>query len=83
MGRDRILPHQLDLVSKKFGTPYASILIGGIAIAVLAGLFFNNIGEIASIYNFGSLLTYLFVHVSLIKLRKKEPKTDRPFKVPL
>ncbi len=83
MGRDKVLPRQLDLISKKFGTPHVSILIGGTAIAVLAGIFFKNIGEIASIYNFGSLLTYIFVHMSLLKLRKKEPKTDRPFKVPL
>lgn len=83
MGRDKVLPRQLDLISKKFGTPYISILIGGTAIAVLAGVFFKNIGVIASIYNFGSLLTYIFVHMSLLKLRKKEPETDRPFKVPL
>lgn len=83
MGRDRVLPKQLDLISKKFGTPYISILIGGTAIAVLAGVFFQNISEIASIYNFGSLLTYIFVHLSLLKLRKKEPKTERPFKVPI
>ncbi|MDE1861402.1 MAG: amino acid permease [Thaumarchaeota archaeon] len=83
MGRDKVLPRQLDLISRRFGTPYVSILIGGTAIAVLAGIFFKNIGEIASIYNFGSLLTYIFVHMSLMKLRKKEPMADRPFKVPL
>lgn len=83
MGRDNVLPKKLKLVSRKFGTPYVSILLGGTAIAVLAGVFFKNISEIASIYNFGSLLTYIFVHLSLLKLRKKEPNTERPFKVPL
>ena len=83
MGRDRVLPRHLDFISKKFGTPYISILLGGSAIAILAGIFFKNIGTIASIYNFGSLLTYIFVHLSLLKLRKKELGTMRPFKVPL
>lgn len=82
MGRDKVLPSKLDVISKRFGTPYVSILTGGTAIAVLAGIFFKNIDTIASIYNFGSLLTYIFVHLSLVKLRKKEPKTERPFKVP-
>lgn len=83
MGRDRVLPRQLDSISKKFGTPYISILLGGSAIAILAGVFLKNIDTIASIYNFGSLLTYIFVHLSLLKLRRKEPQTIRPFRVPL
>ncbi|HET7336276.1 MAG TPA: APC family permease, partial [Candidatus Nitrosotalea sp.] len=83
MGRDRVLPRQLDSISKKFGTPYVSILLGGSAIAILAGVFLKNIDTIASIYNFGSLLTYIFVHLSLLKLRRKEPQTIRPFRVPL
>ncbi len=83
MGRDRLLPHQLDRISKRFCTPYVSVIIGGILVASLAGLFFNNIDVIASIVNFGSLFTYLFVHASLIKLRHDEPDIHRPFKVPL
>jgi basic amino acid/polyamine antiporter, APA family len=83
MGRDGLLPRRLDHISKKFGTPYVSILIGGSSIAILAGIFFKNIDTIASIFNFGSLLTYLFIHLSLLKLRKKEPNTQRTFKVPL
>jgi len=83
MGRDRVLPSQFDKISKRFGTPYFSIIFGGIIIIVLAGLFYNNIDVIASVVNFGSLFTYLFVHLSLIKLRKIKPKINRPFKVPL
>lgn len=83
MGRDQLLPHQFDKVSKKFGTPYFSIIIGGIIIVVFAGIFYNNIDTIASIVNFGSLFTYLFVNLALIKLRMLEPKTQRLFKVPL
>jgi basic amino acid/polyamine antiporter, APA family len=83
MGRDRLLPHQFDKVSKKFGTPYFSIIVGGVIIVVFAGIFYNNIDTIASIVNFGSLFTYLFVNLALIKLRRLEPQTPRLFKVPL
>jgi len=83
MGRDRLLPHQFDRVSKRFGTPYFSIIVGGVIIVIFAGVFYNSIDTIASIVNFGSLFTYLFVNLSLIKLRKLEPDTERPFKVPL
>ena len=50
---------------------------------VFAGLFYNNIDIIASIVNFGSLFTYLFVNLALIKLRRSEPQTQRGFKVPV
>jgi APA family basic amino acid/polyamine antiporter len=83
MGRDRLLPHQFSYVSKRFGTPYFSIIAGGVIIVSLAGIFFNNINAIASIVNFGSLFTYLFIHLSVLKLRKSEPKTKRLFQMPL
>jgi APA family basic amino acid/polyamine antiporter len=83
MGRDRVLPSQFDRISKRFGTPYFSVVFGGSIVVILAGIFFNDIDTIASIVNFGSLFTYLFVHLSLIKLRKSEPNARRLFKVPL
>lgn len=83
MGRDRLLPQQFDRISKKFGTPYISIIVAGVIIAVFAGIFRNDIGLIASIVNFGSLFTYLFVNLSLLKLRRTEPQAKRFFKVPL
>ena len=83
MGRDRLLPQQFDRISKRFGTPYFSIIIAGIVIVTFAGIFYNNIETIASIVNFGSLFTYLFVNLSVIKLRRSESQTTRLFKVPL
>ncbi|MFQ5475507.1 MAG: APC family permease [Nitrosopumilus sp.] len=83
MGRDQLLPQQFDKISKKFGTPYFSIIIACIVIVVFAGIFSNNIETIASIVNFGSLFTYLFVNLSVLKLRSSESQTKRFFKVPL
>jgi len=83
MGRDRVLPQQFDLISHKFQTPYFSVIVGGLIIMILAGAFYNNIDAIASIVNFGSLFTYMFVHLSLLKLRRVEPNIKRGFRVPL
>lgn len=83
MGRDRVLPNQFDKISERFKTPYFSVIFGGLVIIVLAGLFYSDIDTIASVVNFGSLFTYLFVHLSLIKLRKSKMQIERPFKVPL
>jgi len=83
MGRDRVLPRQFDLISHRFHTPYFSVIVGGLIIVSLAGAFYNDINAIASIVNFGSLFTYLFVHLSLLKLRRIEPTVKRGFRVPL
>ncbi len=83
MGRDGLLPHRLSYVSERFGTPYVSVLVGGIAVALISGLFFNSLDTIASIFNFGTLFTFLFINLSLIKLRKSEPHTGRLFRTPL
>ena len=83
MGRDGLLPQQFDKISKRFGTPYFSIVVACIVIVVFAGIFYNNIETIASIVNFGSLFTYLFVNLSVLKLRRSESETKRFFKVPL
>jgi len=83
MGRDGVLPKQFDKISKRFGTPYFSVVFGGVIIIILSGVFYSDIDTIASIVNFGSLFTYLFVHLSLLKMRKSEPDAKRLFKVPL
>ena len=83
MGRDGVLPKQFDKISKRFGTPYFSVIFGGLIIVILSGVFYNDIDTIASIVNFGSLFTYLCVHLSLLKMRKSEPNAKRLFKVPL
>lgn len=83
MGRDHVLPKSLGKISHRFCTPYVSVIVAGLLIVILAGIFYNNIEAIASIVNFGSLFTYLLTHLSLLKLRISESDTPRPFKVPL
>jgi APA family basic amino acid/polyamine antiporter len=80
MGRDGLLLKNFSHVNERFKTPDFSIIFEGIFAIILAGFFYNNLDFLASIVNFGSLYTYLFIHLSLIKLRKTKPNVKRGFK---
>jgi APA family basic amino acid/polyamine antiporter len=82
MSRDGLFPKWFSYIHNKFGTPFVAITVSGIAVAVIASIFFESISIIASIFNFGILFTYILIHLSLIKLRRKEPDAIRGFKVP-
>ncbi len=79
MARQGVIPGFLARISKK-GVPTFSVMITGIAIALIALL--GNIEWIASVFNFGILMTYLFINLSLVRLRQKMPDANRTFKVP-
>jgi APA family basic amino acid/polyamine antiporter len=79
MARQGVIPGFLARISKK-GVPTFSVMITGIAIALIALL--GNIEWIASVFNFGILMTYLFINLSSVRLRQKMPDANRTFKVP-
>ena len=82
MSRDGLFPKWFSYINNRFGTPFIAIIVSGIAVAVIASIFFESLNVIASIFNFGILFTYILISLSLIKLRKKEPDTIRGFRVP-
>jgi len=80
MGKFRLLPRWFYKVHGKFRTPYRTILVFG-----LIGASMSLLGElhlVADLYNFGALLSYMIVNVSLIVLRNSEPEAYRAWKVP-
>jgi len=42
----------------------------------------GNLEWIASIFNFGILMTFLFINLSAMRLRQKMPDANRTFKTP-
>ena len=42
-----------------------------------------DIEFLASIYAFGATISFTIVHLSVIRLRWREPDRDRPFKIPI
>lgn len=81
MARQQVLPK---IFSKIFGNgiPLYTVLISGISISLIVVVASGNLDQLASIFNFGTLLTFSFINLSLLKLRYSWPEVKRGFKVP-
>lgn len=79
MSEGRALPKQFSQTIKS--TPVKAILLSGLIALVL--LFAGNIEVVANASVLGMLLVFALDNFSVIKLRFAEPKTRRPFKLPL
>jgi APA family basic amino acid/polyamine antiporter len=75
MGQHRQLPERLRQVHPRFRTPYVAILafsaVG--AITLLPG----ETPFLATLYSFGATLSFTIAHVSVIRLRQKQPDDER------
>ncbi|MDG6985130.1 MAG: amino acid permease [Nitrososphaerota archaeon] len=81
LGREGALPRVLGKVDKRTGAPIvASVFTLAVALAVLP---LGQIGTIAKVTSFGSLLTFALVNVAMLHLRRVAPHLSRPFRVPL
>jgi APA family basic amino acid/polyamine antiporter len=80
MSRDGYLPNVLLKAHKRFGTRYVAIIASSLFV-----IFFGTSGAVEFLgyaASFGSLLVFALVNLSLIQLRRKMPRLDRPFKAP-
>ena len=81
MSRDGYLTKVLEKAHKRFGTRYMAIIASSLFV-----IFFGTSGAVEFLgyaASFGSLLVFALVNLSLIQLRRKMPRLDRPFKAPL
>jgi APA family basic amino acid/polyamine antiporter len=58
-------------------------LLVGLVISGIVVITNGNLDWLASLFNFGTLLTFFFINLSLLKLRRIMPDAKRSFKVPL
>jgi len=82
MARQGVLPNRLSTISRQ-NVPALTILLCGIVISGIVIVTNGNLEWLASIFNFGTLLTFFFINLSLLKLRRTMPDVKRGFKVPL
>ncbi len=82
MGRKGVLPSRLARLSKR-GVPASTVIIAGVAMAAVVIVSGGNLETLASVFNFGTLLTFLFINLSMFRLRRKMPDAKRTFTVPL
>ncbi len=80
-GRVRFAPAFLGKIHPRFRTPSNALLVN-MVIGVIA-LLTGKTSEIITISVFGALTLYIVSMIALLRLRKKEPALERPFKVPM
>lgn len=81
MSQNGHFPKGLRKVHRDFKTPYVAIVVGSILI-----LFISMVADLkfmVYLINFGFLIGFSLVNLSLIKLRQSKPYLSRPFKTPL
>jgi APA family basic amino acid/polyamine antiporter len=81
MSRDGYLPKALCKVHKRFCTPHVAIAVCAVFTVIFAATGFVNFVVYA--VNFGFIIGFSIVNLSVIKLRKIAPHLKRPFKAPL
>ena len=80
-GRVRFAPAFLGKIHPRFRTPSNALLVN-MGIGIIA-LITGKTADIITISVFGALTLYIVSMIALLRLRKKEPQLERPFKVPL
>ncbi|MCA0177291.1 MAG: amino acid permease [Proteobacteria bacterium] len=80
MSRDGLLPDLFSRVHPRLHTPYASQLMIGVVVAVVAA--FTPIGILGEMVSIGTLFAFILVCGAVIYLRKSEANMHRPFRVP-
>jgi APA family basic amino acid/polyamine antiporter len=80
MGLHRQVPDRLRRLHPKFGTPWIGIVLFG-ALACLT-LIPGQAEFLANLYAFGAMLSFTIAHISIARLRVKEPDFPRPYTGP-
>jgi len=81
MARQKLLPHPITRISGS-GVPYISVIIVSLVMAGIVLASGGNLAALAQVFNFGTLLTFFFINLSLVKLRWDDPEAVRGFEVP-
>jgi amino acid transporter len=79
LSADGLFPKSISIVSKRFGTPIAAILLMAVLNAILIIGPFQNLVVIDVILFTSS---YVLIFISAVRLRTKDPDLKRPFRVP-
>ncbi len=81
ISKDKSLPLVFSKTLKKRKTPWvASLVAFGATILLLP---FGRVETLASIASFATMIVFIAVNMALIRLRKIQPDTERPFRLPL
>jgi len=74
------LPAFFSRLHRRFKTPYLSLITFS-SISVIIILLGKKLTYLADLYNFGAMLAFALAHASLLGIRWREPRLERPFKL--
>jgi APA family basic amino acid/polyamine antiporter len=80
LARHHQVPPLLGRVQAARMTPYVAVVVLGLAAAVV--LIPGDPSLVLGLFGFGSTLAFIMAHLSVIRLRYREPTLGRPFVVP-
>ena len=80
LARAGYLPKFLAQVNQRFQTPHWALIMGGLVGFV--AIFSGTTSQIIILSVLGAIVMYAVSMLSLLRLRKKEPLLERPFKAP-
>jgi len=82
MAEDGLFPRFFGRVSRRFGTPIVSLLVGAVALSVLARQSFT---ALAGLFSVVQVLAYILICAALLRLRRSGAGSTSPsaFSVPL
>lgn len=82
MSEEGVLPKIFGQLHRRYKTPVVSILVFSSFAVIVVVAFSAQLDILAEMYNFGALIAYMLVSLSLISLRNSERNLVRPFKTP-
>jgi APA family basic amino acid/polyamine antiporter len=80
LARNRQIPSWAGRLDREHATPFIAIGIGAVLAFALAVP--GDIEFLAGVYAFGALLATTIAHLSIVRLRRKDPGRERPYRVP-
>jgi APA family basic amino acid/polyamine antiporter len=80
MGLHRQVPDRLRELHPRYGTPWIGILVFG-AIACVT-LIPGQAEFLGNLYAFGAMLSFTIAHISVVRLRVRDPDRERPYRGP-
>jgi APA family basic amino acid/polyamine antiporter len=80
ISKDGLLPSIFSKVHSKFKTPYVATLFAGLLVTIISG--FCHISVLFSLSSMSAIISFIFVSIIMLVLRKKLPDARRPFKCP-
>ena len=80
IANDGLLPPVFARIHPRHGTPWISQLVIGVGVAIVAAT--TPIDALSRLVGAGTLFAFILVCIAVIYLRRAEPHTPRPFRVP-